>query len=180
MSLPGRGNRDCEKEVPFVVRIFKISRPVCGPLQAVRSGSVSSALRRVLVIDDQVDVRTMISIVLRIHDFDVVGVATEAAGLDEFDGTAFDVAIIDIFLGRDSGLDVIAKIRERAPGFPIVAISGVTALDFVAESPELSDVICLRKPFRPAELVRVTEVAIASRAVDVDPDKEKRPGEPGR
>jgi DNA-binding response OmpR family regulator len=141
---------------------------------------VSSALRRVLVIDDQVDVRTMISIVLRIHDFDVVGVATEAAGLDEFDGTAFDVAIIDIFLGRDSGLDVIAKIRERAPGFPIVAISGVTALDFVAESPELSDVICLRKPFRPAELVRVTEVAIASRTVDVDPDKEKRPGEPGR
>ena len=75
-------------------------------MQAVRSGSVS--MRRVLVIDDQVDVRTMISIVLRIHHFDVVRVATEAAGLDEFDGTAFDVAIIDIFLGRGSGLDVIA------------------------------------------------------------------------
>jgi DNA-binding response OmpR family regulator len=179
MSRPGCGNCDCDKEVPLGVTAFLRFRAQSGvPLQAVRSGSVS--MRRVLVIDDQVDVRTMISIVLRIHDFDVVGVATEAAGLDEFDGTAFDVAIIDIFLGRGSGLDVIAKIRERAPGFPIVAISGVTALDFVAESPELSDVICLRKPFRPAELVRVTEVAIASRAVDVDPDKEKRPGEPGR
>ena len=127
---------------------------------------MSSALRRVLVIDDQVDVRTMISIVLRIHHFEVVGVATEAAGLDEFDGAAFDVAIIDIFLGRTSGLDVIGKIRERVPGFLIVAISGMTVLDFVAESPELSDVICLRKPFRPAELVSATEVAIASRPVD--------------
>jgi len=127
---------------------------------------VSSALRRVLVIDDQVNVRTMISIVLRIHRFEVVGVATEAAGLDEFDRAAFDVAIIDIFLQGTSGLDVIGKIRERAPGFPIVAISGMTTLDFVAESPELSDVVCLRKPFRPAELVRATEVAIASRAVD--------------
>ena len=127
---------------------------------------MSRALRRVLVIDDQVDVRTMISIVLRIHHFEVVGVATEAAGLDEFDGAAFDVAIIDIFLGRTSGLDVIGKIRERVPGFPIVAISGMTVLDFVAESPELSDVICLRKPFRPAELVSATEVAIASRPVD--------------
>ena len=134
-------------------------------MQAVRSSSVSSALRRVLVIDDQVDVRTMISIVLRIHHFEVVGVATEAAGLDEFDGVAFDVAIIDIFLGRTSGLDAIVKIRERVPGFPIVAISGMTALDFVAESPELANVVCLRKPFRPAELVRATEVAIASRAV---------------
>ena len=126
---------------------------------------MSSALRRVLVIDDQVDVRTMISIVLRIHHFEVVGSATAAAGLDEFDGAAFDVAIIDIFLGRTSGLDAIVKIRERVPGFPIVAISGMTALDFVAESPELANVVCLRKPFRPAELVRATEVAIASRAV---------------
>ena len=134
-------------------------------MQAVRSSSVSSALRRVLVIDDQVDVRTMISIVLRIHHFEVVGTATAAAGLNEFDGAAFDVAIIDIFLGRTSGLEVIGKIRKRVPGFPIVAISGMTALDFVAESPELANVVCLRKPFRPAELVRATEVAIASRAV---------------
>ena len=125
---------------------------------------MSSALRRVLVIDDQVDVRTMISIVLRIHHFEVVGTATAAAGLDEFDGAAFDVAIIDIFLGRTSGLDAIVKIRERVPGFPIVAISGMTALDFVADLPELANVVCLRKPFRPAELVRATEVAIASRA----------------
>ena len=138
-------------------------------MQAVRSGSVSSALRRVLVIDDQVDVRTMISIVLRIHHFEVVGVATEAAGLNEFEGAAFDVAVIDIFLGGTSGLDVIARIRERVPGFPIVAISGMTTLDFVAELPELSGVVCLRKPFRPAELVRATEVAIASRVVGAAP-----------
>lgn len=134
-------------------------------MQAVRSSSVSSALRRVLVIDDQVNVRTMISIVLRIHHFEVVGAATAAAGLNEFDGAAFDVAIIDIFLQGTSGLDAIVKIRERVPGFPIVAISGMTALDFVAESPELANVVCLRKPFRPAELVHATEAAIASRAV---------------
>ncbi len=108
----------------------------------------------------------MISIVLRIHHFEVVGTGTAAAGLNEFDGAAFDVAIVDIFLQGTSGLDAIVKIRERVPGFPIVAISGMTALDFVAELPELANVVCLRKPFRPAELVRATEVAIASRAVD--------------
>jgi DNA-binding response OmpR family regulator len=126
---------------------------------------MSSPLRRVLVIDDQLDVRTMISMVLRIHHFEVVGAATAAAGLNEFDGSAFDVAIIDIFLRGTSGLDVIGKIRERIPGFPIVAISGMTALDFVVESPELSSVICLQKPFRPADLVQATEAAIASQFV---------------
>jgi DNA-binding NtrC family response regulator len=124
-------------------------------------------LRRVLVIDDQADVRTMISIVLRIHHFEVVGAATAEAGLSEFEGSAFDVAIVDIFLQGTSGLEVIGQIRKRIPGFPVVAISGMMALDLLTESPEFSNVICLQKPVRPAELVRATEAAMSSRSVDV-------------
>ena len=137
-------------------------------MQAGRSCSVSSSLRRVLVIDDQPDVRTMMSIVLRIHHFEVVGAGTAEAGLKEFDESPFDVAIVDIFLQGTSGLEVMGKIRKRVPDFPIVAISGMMALDFLTESPELSNVVCLQKPVRPAELVRATEAAIAvmSRSVD--------------
>jgi DNA-binding NtrC family response regulator len=49
--------------------------------------------------------------------------------------------------------------RERVPDLPIVAISGMTTLDFVSDSPELSNVICLQKPFRPHDLVRAIEAA---------------------
>ena len=108
----------------------------------------------------------MISIVLRIHHFEVVGAGTAAAGLNEFEGSAFDVAIVDIFLQGTNGLEVISKMRKRIPDFPIVAISGMMALDFLTESPELSSVVCLQKPVRPAELVRATEAAMASRSVD--------------
>ncbi len=58
-----------------------------------------------------------------------------------------------------SGLAVINEMRERRPDFPIVAISGMAALDAEA-SPELSNVICLQKPFRPNELVRAIDAAI--------------------
>ncbi len=127
---------------------------------------MSSSLRRVLVIDDQADVRTMISIVLRIHHFEVVGAASAEAALKEFEESAFDVAIVDIFLQGTCGLELMSKIRKRVPGFPIVAISGMMALDLLTESPEYSNVICLQKPVRPAELVRATEAAMASRSVD--------------
>ncbi len=50
-------------------------------------------------------------------------------------------------------------IRERIPNLPVVAISGMTTLDFVTESPELADVVCLQKPFRPNDLVRAIEAA---------------------
>jgi DNA-binding response OmpR family regulator len=110
-------------------------------------------MTRVLVIDDQADVRAMIGIVLRINRFEVVEAGTAAAGISAFEQSCFDLAIVDVFLQGSSGVDLIVKMRERVPDLPIIAISGMTALDFVAESPELSDVVCLQKPFRPNDLL---------------------------
>jgi DNA-binding response OmpR family regulator len=93
---------------------------------------------RILVIDDQADVRAMICMVLRINHFEVVEAATAAAGLREFEAAGFDVAIVDL---------------------PVVAISGMTALDFVNQAPELGRVVCLQKPFRPNELLRAVRTA---------------------
>lgn len=114
---------------------------------------------RILVIDDQSDVRAMISIVLRINHFDIVEAASGAAGLKEFENCRFDLVIVDIFLQGMNGFDVITVMRERIPDLPIVAISGMTTLDFLSASPELSNVVCLQKPFRPNELVRAVEAA---------------------
>jgi DNA-binding NtrC family response regulator len=105
----------------------------------------------------------MVSIVLRINRFEVTEVAGAAAGLVAFESSQFDLAIVDIFLQETNGLDVIGKMRERDPDFPVVAISGMMALDLLAESPELSNIVCLQKPFRPAELIRAIETAINSR-----------------
>jgi len=116
------------------------------------------------MIDDQPDTRTMVSIVLRVNHFDVVEAANAAAGLKEFEAGKFDLAIVDIFLQGTNGFEVIVKMRERIPDFPIVAISGMTMLDFVNDTPELSSVVCLQKPFRPADLVLAVEKAIRSRS----------------
>jgi DNA-binding response OmpR family regulator len=121
-------------------------------------------LPRVLVIDDQPDVRTMVSIVLRVNHFEVVEAASAAAGLKEFEASEFELAIVDIFLQGTNGFEVIMKMRERIPDFPIVAISGMTTLDFVNDTPELSNVVCLQKPFRPADLVLAVEVAARRRS----------------
>ena len=117
---------------------------------------------RVLVIDDQSDVRAMISIVLRINHFDIVEAASAAAALKAFEEQSFDLAIVDIFLQGTNGFDLIGTLRERVPDLPVVAISGMTALDFLSESPGLSDVVCLQKPFRPHDLMRAIEAARGS------------------
>lgn len=122
---------------------------------------------RVLVIDDQKDVRAMVGIVLRVHRFEVVEAESGAAGLNAFEESPFDAAIVDIFLGDTSGVDVIASLRERAPGLPIIAVSGMTTLDFMDQSPHLANVVCLQKPFRPNDLLQALRKAQAAAGGEV-------------
>ena len=123
---------------------------------------------RVLLVDDQANVRTMISIVLRIHQFEIVEADSAASALKAFEQASFDLAIVDIFLQGTNGSDLIAALRARARGLPVVAISGMTALDFLPKTPELSDVVCLQKPFRPPDLMRAIEAAQGSHQQSAD------------
>jgi DNA-binding response OmpR family regulator len=120
---------------------------------------------RILVVDDQADVRAMIAMVLRIHHFEVIEAASAVAGLKAFAEATFDLAIVDIFLSGSNGYELIVAMRERAPSLPVVAISGMTALEFVAENPELGTVVGLQKPFRPNELTAAIQKALATSPV---------------
>ncbi|MDE5440759.1 response regulator [Bradyrhizobium sp. CSA207] len=117
---------------------------------------------RVLIIDDQKNVRAMVAIVLRVNRYEVVEADCGAAGVKAFTEASFDAAIVDIFLGDTSGVDVIATLRERAPGLPVVAVSGMTALDFMDQSSHLANVVCLQKPFRPNDLLQALRKAQAA------------------
>ena len=118
---------------------------------------------RILVIDDQPGVRMTIAVILG-EGYEVVGAESGAAGLREFANSNFDVAIVDYFLqGIMNGRDVMMSMRERVPTFPIVAISGAAALDFLAQNSDLRNVVSLPKPFRPNELMAAIVAAIRSR-----------------
>jgi DNA-binding response OmpR family regulator len=116
---------------------------------------------RILVIDDQSDVRAVISTVLRVKGFEVIGAGSAAAGLAAFASSKFDMAIVDVFLPDSNGTDVIRALREHTPDLPIVVISGVTALDFLSVSPEFGNIVCLQKPFRPLDLMQAIKAAMA-------------------
>jgi DNA-binding NtrC family response regulator len=117
---------------------------------------------RILVVDDQADVRVMISMLLRVNHFEVTEAEDAASAMRAFEHTTFDGAIVDIFLGDDCGLDLISAMRERAPGLPVVAVSGMATVDAVSRPSDLADVVCLQKPFRPAELLRAISNARAA------------------
>jgi DNA-binding NtrC family response regulator len=119
-------------------------------------------MSRVLVIDDQQDVRAMICMVLRLNHFEVIEADSAKTALKAFAESDFDAAVVDIFLEDTSGFDLIAAMRETVPDLPVVAVSGMATLDAVARSSDLPNLVCLQKPFRPVELIHAIETARAA------------------
>lgn len=116
-------------------------------------------MQRVLVIDDQAFVRTTVALILRAQGFEVVEADRGAVGLKKLEDAEFDLAIVDIYMPGMDGVKIIKLIRERLPNLPIIAMSGVqlnsserTALDYFSMVPELSNIPCIKKPFKPNQL----------------------------
>lgn len=129
------------------------------------------SLARVLVVDDQPDVRSMIGAVLKSAGYSMVPADTASTAIAEFETTPFDLAIVDLFMPGLDGAKLIKILREREPNLPIIAISGVTmrssgrnALDLVTTSTHFANVHCLQKPFRSAQLVNTIRTALAEAA----------------
>lgn len=127
-------------------------------------------MRRVLLIDDDRQVRSSIELALRAKGFEVVSADSGAAGLRAFHNGPFDLAIVDVFMPGMDGVKLIKALRERVPNFPVIAVSGVllrtsgrTALDLFPMAPDLADVVCLQKPFRPHQLMDAIVKALEGR-----------------
>jgi DNA-binding NtrC family response regulator len=116
---------------------------------------------RILVVDDEKDVRAVVSIVLRVRQFEVIEAATGAAGLAAYEKGSFDAAIVDIFLADENGFDLIVALRDRAPSLPIVAMSGIATVDVTSPLADMANVASLQKPFRPNDLLGAIERAHA-------------------
>jgi DNA-binding response OmpR family regulator len=115
-------------------------------------------MARILIVDDQADVRTAVTLGLHPKGFEVVGAESAAEGLKVFTESKFDLAIVDVFLRDTNGADVIRMLREWVPNLPIVAISGATiAFDVLSTYADLANVTCLQKPFRASELMRAIQ-----------------------
>lgn len=131
---------------------------------------------RALVIDDESYVRATILLVLEANGFAVVAVENARLGLSELkktqvDAPRFDLAIVDIYMPEMDGVQLIKELRERSPTLPIIAMSGVfirgsdrTVLDILPTAPGLSGITCLKKPFRPNDLMQAIQKAVGAAA----------------
>jgi len=79
--------------------------------------------RRILVIDDEADIRESLELLLTSENYTVDLAENAATGLRKFDSGIHDLILLDLMMPDRSGMEVLAEIRQRDPETPIFMLT---------------------------------------------------------
>jgi len=109
---------------------------------------------RVLVIEDNADLRDYLRQALKLEGYDVLSARNGKEALGMLDGVPYDAVVTDLFMPEMDGIETIAALRRRLPQARIIAISGRPGVDYLTVARELGVKHTLRKPFEIDELLQ--------------------------
>jgi signal transduction histidine kinase len=136
--------------------------PLARPMRAGKAEQApslaSTGNRRLLVIDDDPDVRSVIVELLRSMHYEVAEAQDGETGLRKLEELQPALAIIDYLMPGMNGGEVARKARQQFPALPILFISGYADSEAIAAIPRAQ---LLRKPILPKELEKAVSGALA-------------------
>jgi CheY-like chemotaxis protein len=119
----------------------------------VYSDTGTMATRRVLIVEDEADVRKTLTDILRAMRYaeplEIEAVPDGREGLDAVVRQRPDVVLLDLQMPRMDGLALLKQIREIEPRLPVIVISATQENKMSSEALRRGAVAYLPKPFDP-------------------------------
>lgn len=122
----------------------------------------------ILVVDDEGNIRRMLRSLLEAEGWTVHDAPTAEAALESAASNPPDVVLLDLALPGMSGLEALGPFQDRAPGTPIVMMSGEATLSDAVEATRRGAFHFAEKPLHPDGLLVTLRAALeVSRARDL-------------
>jgi len=121
---------------------------------------------RILIIDDESNIRIQLSLCLKAAGHHVVGHGNIHDALAEVSWQVFDLIFLDLRLGTDNGLDFIPRLMAENPWTSVVVITAYASVDTAVEAMKRGACDYLAKPFTPAQVDFVTRKVAERRLLE--------------
>ena len=132
---------------------------------------------RVLIVDDEPNILSSLRVALESMKHTVHAAGGLAEALELLERAEFDLALVDLRLGKESGFKVLDAIASRSPRLPVVIVTAYSSIETAVDAMRRGAFDYLPKPFTPAQIRGVLE-RLGTRAVPAEPGC--RPARPDR
>ena len=117
------------------------------------AGSIFFTVRRVLVVDDEENLRLVLRTLLRRHGYEVEAVPTGEDALALVDSFGPDVVLTDVRMPKMGGLDLLATLKAKGNEATVIVMSAYGNMDLAIEAIKAGAYDYVQKPFKPDEIV---------------------------
>ena len=117
---------------------------------------------KVLIVDDQADLRGLLASVLE-EQYDVVQIGSGTALKKAFAQSQPDVIVLDVVLGSgpdNNGLELLPQIKKRWPDTEVIMLTGKGTMEMAVESGRRGAYNFLSKPFENEKLLADVKCAV--------------------
>jgi len=120
---------------------------------------------RVLVVDDEKNIRATLTVCLEDIGCSVTAVGSAAAAREALERAPYELAFLDLRIGTASGLDLLPAMLAARPALAVVVVTAYATFDNAVEAMRRGAVDYLPKPFTPAQIRHVVEQVARRRAI---------------
>lgn len=121
-------------------------------------------LGRVLVVDDEPDIRKSVRLILTRAGFDVIEAEDGAKGVAAIkagdNALMVDTILCDIHMPNVDGMEAVAFFRAQFPSVPVIVMTGQPTVPNLTSLFKQGVVDCLVKPFEPDKLTAAVQKAV--------------------
>jgi two-component system, OmpR family, response regulator len=110
---------------------------------------------KVLIVDDEANVRLNYRITLETEGYEVFEADSAASALQQFLEHSFAVAVLDMRMPGMDGLELLAKMREAGITVPAMIVTAYSDVPHAVKAMKLGAIDFLQKPLRPEDLRRI-------------------------
>lgn len=119
---------------------------------------------KILVVDDEPDICSVLATVLRLEGCDTYEAFSGAIALERLQAASFDVMILDIQMPGMSGMEVLEVVSQTYPELLVVILTGHAALDNAIAAAKSEQVVdYLLKPAKNQEIIDAVLRAVRRR-----------------
>jgi two-component system, NtrC family, response regulator HydG len=118
---------------------------------------------KVLIVDDQRNMRTTLAMMLRGAGYDVDEAANGEEGCERGSAGAYDIVLTDLRMGTKDGIDVLRATKEAQPLTEVLMMTAYGTIESAVEAMRFGAFDYIQKPFTEQELLVKVARAIDSR-----------------